>query len=165
MSGTHVSIKVQKNQYRLISEGKTAIKVSVPTPHDGRRYRSVGFKKIGKAQAFKIAIEERNRIGKEEWGVFWSRVLSDESLLSRLPRNLEPTLQVRSNNKSLVYEYVANWMSYEHGEPKKVACRYSCKEHGKPGAYLKAKKALLDGYRDQLKFLAFIGKSPVVDLK
>ncbi|HCH1696687.1 TPA: Fe3+-citrate ABC transporter substrate-binding protein [Vibrio parahaemolyticus] len=157
--------QLQPKPLRFVSEGKTAIKVTVPTPEGSRRFRSVGFNKIGIEEAIKLAVKERDRIGKEEWGKFWPRVLSDRTLLSRLPRNLEPKYRLSPDKKSPVYEYVANWMKYEDGKPVKVARRYSCLEHGKLGAYTKAKQALLDAYRSDLELLAFMGRAPNVTLQ
>ncbi|EMK3344972.1 Fe3+-citrate ABC transporter substrate-binding protein [Vibrio sp. YT-17] len=154
-----------KTPIRFVSEGKTAIKVTVPTPEGSRRFRSVGFKKIGREKAIELAVKERDRIGKEEWGKFWPRVLSDQDLLSRLPRNLEPTLRIAPDKKSPVYEYVANWMKYKDGKRVKAGCRYSCREHGKLGAYTKAKQALLNAYHSDLALLSFMGRAPNVTLQ
>ncbi|WP_045391839.1 hypothetical protein [Vibrio rotiferianus] len=151
-------------QHRFISEGKAAIKISVPTPDNSYRYRSVGFKKIGKAEAFKQAIQERNRIGEEVWGKFWGRVLSDHTLFCRLPKNLEPTLRVVPGRKTKTYEYTANWVVKEGDNLKKVARRYSCNKHTKLGAYIKAKQALLDAYKNEMKLLVFMGRAPIVSL-
>ncbi|EPI0765643.1 hypothetical protein ACSYOM_004447 [Vibrio alginolyticus] len=93
-----------------------------------------------------LAVKERDRIGKEEWGKFWPRVLSDQDLLSRLPRN-------------------PNWMKYKDGKRVKAGCRYSCREHGKLGAYTKAKQALLNAYHSDLALLSFMGRAPNVTLQ
>jgi hypothetical protein len=156
---------VKYTKIRFISVGKTAIKVSLPTPDGGYHYRSIGFKKIGKSEAVKLAVQERNRIGKQLWEKHWHRVVSDHTLLSRLPRNLEPVMRIATDRNSSHSEYTANWMVRVDGEVKKVARRYSCEKHGKLGAYTKAKQALLKAYAKDIHLLAFMGRASVVTLK
>lgn len=153
-----------KSPLRFISQSKTAFKISLPTPEGSRRYRSIGFKKIGMTNAVKMAIKERDRIGQEEWGKLWSRILNDQTLLSRLPRNLEPTLRIASDKDSLPYEYVASWIERKGDTVTKVARRYSCDKHGKLAAYTKAKQALLTAHKEDLPLLIFMGRAPAVKL-
>ncbi len=151
--------------YRFISKANNVYKVSVPKPQGGYRYKSIGFKKIGEEKALKIAVAERNKIGKEEWGKFWSKVLSDNTLLARLPRSLEPVLRRANDKKSQHLEYVSNWMEVDsNGSYIKKGRRYSCEKHGKLGAYIKAKNCLLDAHKSNMELLSFMGRNPIVNL-
>ncbi|EMY6611263.1 hypothetical protein [Vibrio harveyi] len=151
--------------FRFISKGKTAFKISMPRPEGGYRYKSIGFKRIGEQKAIRKAITERNKLGKAEWGKFWHKVVSDWTLLARLPRSLEPLERIASDRKSLTLEFVANWTERDrYGHPLKKSRRYSCEKHGKLAAYTMAKKALIDANQSNMDLLVFMGRSPVVKL-
>lgn len=152
--------------YRFISEGKTAYKIAIPKPLGGTQHKSVGFKKLGKKEALQKALVERNRLGKELWRGFWHRVVSDWTLLMRLPRSLEPHERKASDKKSLTIEFVANWNSRNaDGEVIKNSRRYSTSEHGRLGAYSKAKQALLTAHEANMPLLVFMERAPKIKLK
>ncbi|HAV1574506.1 TPA: Fe3+-citrate ABC transporter substrate-binding protein [Vibrio parahaemolyticus] len=151
--------------YRFISKGKTAFKISIPKPDGSYTYRTVGFVRLGEEKALKKAIIERNKKGKEIWGKFWHQVVSDWTLLARLPRNLEPRHYLASDKESQAGEYRANWVMRKGDEVVKVARRYSCDEHGKLTAYLLAKKALMHAHKNNLELLAFMGRNSLIGLK
>ncbi|MCG9576061.1 hypothetical protein L1D14_07390 [Vibrio tubiashii] len=153
-------------EYRFISKGTTAFKISIPKPEGGYRYKSIGFKRIGEQEALRKAIIERNKLGKEEWKKFWHKVVSDWTLLARLPRSLEPLVRSASDRKSPTLEYVANWIERDkHGNPIKKSRRYSIEKHGKLAAYTKAKSALLKAHTSNMQLLIFMGRSPVIKFK
>lgn len=151
--------------YRFISEGVESIKIQIPKPAGGFYYKSIGHKKMGLDKALKVAISERNKQGKKLWKGFWEDVLTDWTLLARLPRSLEPVFGVRSNKKKLGYEYRVSWNEYRDGKLIKVFRRFSCEVHGKLGAYSLAKQSLQTAFRDKLDLLNFMGRGSIVSLK
>ncbi|WP_240207704.1 Fe3+-citrate ABC transporter substrate-binding protein [Vibrio sp. CyArs1] len=151
--------------FRFISKGKNAFKLSIPKPEGRYIYRSIGYVRIGEEIALKKAIKERNRLGKQSWGKFWHSVVSDWTLLARLPKNLEPTLCKASDRKNETLEYRANWIERRDGELFKVSRRYSCTKHGKLGAYTLAKKAILHANKEKLALLQLMGRGPIVKMK
>lgn len=152
--------------YRFISKSKNSFKISIPKPEGGYFYRTLGYLKIGEEQALLNAIKERNINGKKLWGKFWHKVVSDWTLLARLPRSLDPIKRSVGPKQNDSYEYMANWMEKQpDGRNIKKSCRYRCTKYGKLGAYTKAKKKLLEAHEHHMPLLRFMGRAPIVDLK
>ncbi len=105
------------------SERNTAFKIHIHTPDDTLLERSIGYKIIGEKKALKKAIKLRNQLGREMWKKHWSRVLHDETLITRLPHTLEPKIikkpspTIAEPNKKTPY-YMARWTEYIDGEKK-----------------------------------------------
>lgn len=151
--------------YRFITLSESAVKICIPKPNGGYFYKTIGHKKIGEEQALKKAIKERNKHGKRIWSKHWHRVVSNWTLLARLPRNLDPRFQYRTDRNSSQGEYRANWIEWVNNKPIKKFRRYSCDEHGKLGAFMLAKKQLEDAHKDKYELLKFMGRAPIVKLK
>ncbi|MDG3034199.1 Fe3+-citrate ABC transporter substrate-binding protein [Vibrio parahaemolyticus] len=141
---------------RFISESKTAFKIHIPKPEGGVLHRSVGFVRIGKKKGLRKAIKKRDIEGSKLWEKHWKRVLNNESLITRLPHNLEPTITPNGR------WYVAMW-SDENGVRH---CRKrSIDEHGKLAAYVACKKEMLKGCKGYIDILLFMGRLNTIDLK
>lgn len=151
--------------YRFITRSKTSYKITIPKPEGGFYYRSLGFQRIGESEGLQLAISERNRMGSILWRKFWSSVLTDATLLSSLPRNLEPYQRNATDRKSLTLEYIARWKKEVDGKKIIVSRRYSCDKHGKLAAYALAKAALIEAYKDKMELLKFMGRNSTVSLK
>ena len=152
---------------RFISKGKTAFKITLPTPEGTRINRSIGFVRKGESKAIKEAIKLRNELGREHWGKFWPRVLRDEKLLHRISKmSFQPrlaTIQYEVNaNKFEVEVYYVNWMD-ENGV-KRYASR-ATKKHGRAAAYLIAKRIMYDGMKRYLDILLYMEIITRADLR
>lgn len=157
--------------YRFISKGKTAFKVHIHTPDDTVLHRSIGFIKIGEEKALKKAIALRNKLGKQMWGKFWTKVLKDPYLMTRLPHSLEPKIIYKPNPTQVDPEhrdacYIAKWREFnEEGAYKYRTIVRSINKYGKLAAYSQTKKALLQAHKDSLELLVFMGRLNSIDLK
>lgn len=151
--------------FRFISKSDVAFKITIPRPEGGFLYRTVGLLRLGEDKALSKAINERDQLGKELWGKFWKRIISDYTYLSHLPRNLEPTYFLDPKDASKLGEYRANWMKYVDGKKVKVARRYKVNVYGKLGAYMLAKKELQEAYKDKLDLLKFMGRNSVLTMQ
>ncbi|MET2951738.1 Fe3+-citrate ABC transporter substrate-binding protein [Vibrio owensii] len=163
-------LSVTNTGERFISVTKygQAIRVAIPKPCGERVYRSIGTKNLGLDKALKEAIKVRNKLGRELWGEFWSLLRDDKTLLYRLPRSLEPSLQAKNygNDPDFVGDYyVANWIELIDEKPVKKNRSWKIgKKHGKIDAYIKAKRHLQLVHRDVLPLLKFMGRIKVNEL-
>ena len=153
--------------YRFISKGKTAFKISLPTPEGKRINRSIGFVRKGESKAIKEAIKLRNELGRDHWKKFWPRVLRDEKLLHRISKmNVQPrltTIKYNVNGNEFKKEvYCVQWMD-ENG----VQCYASraTKKHGRAAAYLIAKRIMYDGMERYLDILLYMEIITRADLR
>lgn len=151
--------------FRFISKSDVAFKITIPRPHGGYLYRTVGLLRLGEEKALRKALKERDQLGKELWGKFWSKIISDYTYLSHLPRNLEPVFFLDPTDTSKLGEYRANWTKFVDGKKDKVARRYRVSAHGKLGAYMLAKKELQEAYKDKLDLLKFMGRNSVLTMQ
>ncbi|ELP5898618.1 Fe3+-citrate ABC transporter substrate-binding protein [Vibrio vulnificus] len=151
--------------FRFISKSDVAFKITIPRPHGGYLYRTVGLLKLGEEKALRRAIKERDQLGKGLWGKFWSKIISDYAYLSNLPKNLEPMYFLDPADTSKLGEYRANWIENVDGKKCKVARRYRVNAHGKLGAYMLAKKELQEAYKDKLELLKFMGRNSALTIK
>lgn len=148
--------------HRFISKGKTAFKIHIHTPDDKTLHRSVGFVRIGENKGLRKAIKLRNELGREMWGKHWNRILNQPDLITRLPHTLEPTYLTVTDGGKTLDVCQAMW-SDRKGE--RHCRRYSLNKHGKLGAYIKAKKAILKAHRDVIDILLFMNRINTIDLK
>ncbi|WP_147422115.1 Fe3+-citrate ABC transporter substrate-binding protein [Vibrio harveyi] len=150
--------------YRFItkSERNTCFKVSVPKPEGGCQYASVGYFRIGERRAMRAAINKRNKIGKRLWGKYWNRVRTDFTLLSRLPRSLEP--RIWTGETGLQY-YCFDYMSdvfdgdKEEWVYKKVHRKVSISRLGRLAAYAQVKRLILEVYKTDIGLLKFMNRN------
>lgn len=150
---------------RFISKGVKSIKVSVPLPRTQKKaYKNIGFIKIGEAAAIKKAVAWRDELGLKHWGKHWPYIIANWKTLVRFPRNsLEP---IKMHTKHGTLSYAAYWSERDTNDNTvRKHRKYSTKKHGKLGAYLKAKRALLDAHQDRIELLLFMGKISPLDLK
>ncbi len=155
-------MKTSNTGHRFISKGKTCFKIHIHTPDDKTLHRSVGFVRIGEKKGLRKAIKLRNELGREMWGKHWNRVLNDPDLIIRLPHTLEPTYLTVTDQGKTLDVCQAMWSD---SESNRHCRRYSLNKYGKLGAYIKAKKALLDAHRDVIDILLFMNRINTIDLK
>lgn len=158
---------VSNTGHRFISKGKTAYKVHIHTPDDTVLHRSIGFIRCGEKKALEKAIQLRNTLGKEMWGKFWSRLLKEPYLMTRLPHDLEPKIIYKSRDPETSQGYdIAKWREYDdQGNFTYRSSVCSIDKHGKLAAYSKAKRALLEAHKDNIDLLLFMGRLNSIDLK
>ncbi|MDD9197182.1 Fe3+-citrate ABC transporter substrate-binding protein [Aliivibrio sp. S3MY1] len=152
------------------SERNTAFKIHIHTPDDKLLEKSVGYKYLGEEKALKKAIKRRNQLGREMWKKHWTRILNDETLITRLPHTLEPKIinkpspTMADPDKKTPY-YMARWTEYVDGEKKIKSVIRAITDGCKLQAYTETKRALLDAHAGEIEILKFMGRINFIDLK
>lgn len=150
--------------HRFISKAKTAYKIHIHTPQDTIHHRSVGYIRIGEKAGLRKAIKIRNEIGYSLWGKFWKQILKDPALITRLPHSLEPKIVFKphptmSDPDNRHECYIAKWIKWdENGNQKISTVVKSIKKHGRLSAYTQTKRALLEGNKEHIEILQFMGR-------
>ena len=150
--------------YRFISRKdhstSPCFTVTIPKPEGGRFYASIGRKRLGDKAALRKAIKIRNKNGKQIWGKHWDRVRKEFTLLSRLPKNLEPRLW--TDPDTLTDYYVARYTRYPSpysDQRTEHSLKASVQKHGRLGAFSQVKRKLLAVYADNLELLSYMNRN------
>lgn len=155
---------VSSVDHRFISKSDVAVKIHIHLPDGSLSHQSIGFIKSNEREALEKAISIRNEIGENAWGKYWKRVLSDRYLFTRLPHSLEPKLIFKPRGDTYDECYLARFPAVVDGQRKMRSIVRSIRSRGREEAYKQTKKALLDGYKDVIDIMLFMGRISADDL-
>ncbi|KOO07005.1 Fe3+-citrate ABC transporter substrate-binding protein [Vibrio sp. Vb5031] len=155
---------VSSVKYRFISKSDVAVKIHVHLPDDTTTFQSIGFIKSNERLALIKAVKIRDEIGERAWGKYWHQVLRDRYLFTRLPHTLEPKIIFKPRGDTIDECYLAKFPVVVNGQRKMKSVVRSIRNRGREEAYKQTKKAILDGYKDVLDIMLFMGRITADDL-
>ncbi|BDP33392.1 Fe3+-citrate ABC transporter substrate-binding protein [Vibrio parahaemolyticus] len=155
---------VSSVEHRFISKSDVAVKIHIHLPDDTFTHLSIGFIKSNEHEAIERAISIRDEIGENAWGKYWKQVLADRYIFTRLPHTLEPKLIFKPRGDTFDECYLARFPVFVDGKKKMKTIVRSIGKRSREEAYKQTKNAILDGYKDEIDIMLYMGRITANDL-